>query len=123
MFAGCAFASERQNLPHELSKCSEGLNACRLKNSPVRLVDVIEVPFRATGLNVIFDVSIIPPSGISASLGRQWVVVYHPLPHAKVSSSALCPGRFIERSAQPTGELECIVICPEVHEEEPRLLG
>src|SRR5882724_860016 len=36
--------------------------------------------------------------------------------------SALGPCRFIQRCAQAAGELQGVVIGPEVHEEEPRLL-
>ena len=37
-------------------------------------------------------------------------------------SLALCAGRLVERGAQPLGELDGVVIGPEMHEEQPRLL-
>src|SRR5215510_2602454 len=36
--------------------------------------------------------------------------------------SALCARRLVERGAQPLGELHGVIIGPEVHEEQPRLL-
>src|SRR5947209_11255279 len=36
--------------------------------------------------------------------------------------SALCSGRLVERGPQALGELDRVVVRPEVHEDEPRLL-
>src|ERR1700745_1619781 len=37
-------------------------------------------------------------------------------------ASALCQVHFVERGAQSLGELQRVVVCPEMHEEEPRLV-
>src|SRR3954452_3714929 len=36
--------------------------------------------------------------------------------------SALCSGRLVERGTQARGELDRVVVRPEMHEDEPRLL-
>src|SRR4051794_3766974 len=39
------------------------------------------------------------------------------------SRSAFRLRRLVERGAQPLGELDSVVVCPEVHEDQPRLFA